>query len=159
MTRLSSNATLFLKIFLPTFWISFFTLVTLVIFFFTPDDIPLFQNWLFKGWYLFIYISFLLLFIFTLMRIQRVEYNGEIFLVSNYLKTYNCSISDIDALVLRNYFLFKTGNLKFNKPTKLGKKVKFILSNSMFAAALERYPYLIDKIEDQGKIIEGLKSQ
>lgn len=159
MTRLSSNTTLFLKIFLPTFWISFFTLVTLVVFFFTPDDVPLFQNWFFRSWYLFIYISFLLLFYFTFMRIQRVEFNGEVFLVSNYLKTYNCSIHDIEKLVLRNYFIFRTGNLVFHKKTKLGKKVKFILSKAMFSEALNRYPQLLEIIDDQGNVIEDLKSR
>ena len=101
--RVSNNITLFLKMFLPTFWFVFFTTFLIAIFFIDPDKIPLLGSSQFKMVYIGMYLIFAVFLYFTIMQLLRVDMGPDKFYVSNYMKTYAYAYSDIKAIKETNY--------------------------------------------------------
>ena len=123
MTRISSNWTIFLKLFIPTFWIVFFGAFCIAVLLSKPGDILLFSKTASKllllGGY-FVFLGFLYL---TVMRLHRVDYDDNSVYITNYFKTYRYPLQDLESIQLENYTLFKLIKLKFKGKTKFGTKI------------------------------------
>ena len=132
MIRVSSNITLFLKIFLPTAWIVFFGLISLAILFANGEDNPMFGNWIFKLVTLSFFLLFLTFLYFTIMRLLRVEFGKEAFIVSNYFKTYQYRYSDIEQIKEYDLIVKKLIRIKMKGDTKLGRSFYFLKSPDLY---------------------------
>jgi len=120
MTRLSSDWTLFYKIFFPNVWIVFFG-ATIGIFIFSVH-IPLS---LLAG-VVILYLSVVAVLWFTLMRLKRVEGTDGHLYVTNYFKTYRYTLDSIRKITALDALLFKVVVLHFHDKTSFGRRVPFI---------------------------------
>ena len=96
MQRVSSNLTVFFKLFLPTVWIVFFTIFTISIFTIDGQSLPFLTSPVFKYPFLLVYLIFFALIYFTIVQLKRVEMGSDCYFVSNYLKTYRLVFEDIE---------------------------------------------------------------
>lgn len=142
--QISSNFTLFYKIFIPTFWITFFGVFTVILFFFDENKSFVFSNQ-FRIPFLIIFLVFLALILLTIMRLKRVEFNPENWNASNYLNTYQYNYLDIEKITTTNLIVMKLACIHLHTKGSLGKKLPIILNDAVFNQFVERYPTLIPK--------------
>lgn len=145
MQRISSNFTLILKILIPTFWISLFTLFTIAVFVSSRDTLPIFHQPVFRWGWVVIYVGMITVMYLTVMQLKRLEMDDTKMLISNFFKTYITGFENINKVHISNYALFKIATIHFNEKTKLGKKASFLLSKPRYMEFLQMYPdhYLI----------------
>ncbi|WP_116125480.1 hypothetical protein [Lewinella sp. IMCC34183] len=133
MLRLSSNLTLFLKLFLPVFWTTIMVGVTLVAWF-APEHyfggIPL-QSLRYG-------VVFLLLmgvgtFWLALWPLKRVETNGEYLYVSNYFRTARYHlVEDVEEITENRFLFFKLATVRLRGPGTFGRNLRFLTSRKQF---------------------------
>lgn len=126
MYRLSSNWTLFLKIFLPVFWISFFGGFIIASFVTNRSEVPFFTSDKFRLQSVIFVLSGIIFFIFTFFRLKRVDAESEYVYISNYFKTFRYPIDSIGEIVIYDHFILKAAHIKFNGKTSFGSKVIFL---------------------------------
>lgn len=126
LINLSSNWTLFLKIFFPILWGVFFGLITLT---FWVSDRPsvgampinsfrlLMSSFFFTGMAV-LYFSFI--------QLKRVEVDEHFLYVTNYKDTARYPFHNIEKVEEANYFLFKIYRVFFKEKGIFGKKVVFL---------------------------------
>lgn len=138
--RLSHNATLFLKIFFPTFWIVFFGLLIAAIFVVGGDELPVLASSVVKYPILVFFLVFLLLFYVTIMSLKRVDADGEYLYVSNYFKTYRYKLVDLDYTKESNFGLTNVIKIYLKEKGSFGKSMFFILNRPTFDDYLSHFP-------------------
>ncbi len=146
MQRISSNSTLFLKIFLPTFWIVFFGIFTIAV---SQLDNNYFNGASAFSVKLFLVSFFLVgtaLLYFTLMRLKRVELDDLYVYASNYFKTYRYPYHNVEKITERNMLLFHILSVHLKTPGKFGGKITFLLDEQMLRAFLEKHPETAETI-------------
>jgi hypothetical protein len=148
MQRISSNTTLFLKVFLPTFWIVFFGVFTLAIWLLdTPyfGSIP--ARWMRLGLTTF-FLGGIAILYFTLIQLKRVELDELYVYASNYFKTYRYPYHNIEKITERDLWIFHLVHIHLKTPGKFGKKLTFLLDELMFKDFLEKKPEAAEKISE-----------
>ena len=124
--RLSSNWTLFLKIFLPIAWLSFFGSFFLGSFLANPIEVPQLTSITFRSSISLFILGGIAFFYFTLFRLKRVDADANFVFVSNYFKTLRYTFDSIDKMVLHDHFLFKAVHIHLKERGKFGKRIIFI---------------------------------
>lgn len=136
MTNVSSNWTLFLKWYLPTFWIVFFGTILFALL--TLDE-AIYMVVQFTGanetiariLLITLYLLGVGILYYTCMRLKRVEFSPDGVLVTNYLKIYKYPYANIERIVPRRRFLgFRPMTLHFTVPSSFGKSVVFLASTN-----------------------------
>ena len=134
--RVSSQSTLFFKIFIPVFWVVFFTGFTLLSVIFLRESADLFG----KKWYpitaLFFLVCGTTVLYFTLWKLKRVEFGKEGFYVSNYFKTYRYTYDSISTIKEADWLIFIVVSLSLFKKGKMGSKISFIASRKRYNSFL-----------------------
>ncbi len=144
MQRISSNWTLFLKIFLPNFWVVFFGLFTLAIWL-TDIRAGGFSGAGFRiGATLFFLAGCAVLYL-TLWQLKRIELDEQYLYASNYFKTYRYSHHDIEKISERNLGIFRLVNVFLKSPGHFGSKITFLLDEAMLEDFLEKHPGFVSK--------------
>lgn len=133
MQRLSSNFTLFLKLFVPTGWLSFFGLFGLVIFLVDTTDKPLLASNYFRIGYLVFFVIFLTLIYFTIFQLKRVECQDKLMYVTDYFKTVRFPFENIDRISTLNLGLVLIVWMHLKNKGKFGKRIPFLAKKSNFA--------------------------
>ncbi|MBI1228171.1 MAG: hypothetical protein GC192_23255 [Bacteroidetes bacterium] len=141
MQRISSNATLFLKIFIPTFWTVFFGAFTIAIW--TVGDVPYFGPipaiWMKLGLTAFLSLG-VTFFYLTFLQLKRVELDELYVYASNYYTTYRYPYHNVEKITERDMALFHLVRIYLKVPGKFGKKLTFLLDETMFKDFLEKFP-------------------
>lgn len=140
MERVSSNLTLFFKIFIPVFWIVFFgafTVASLLFKFAYVGNIPALY---FRIGVVIFYLSGLLMFYFTLMRLTRVEMGPETVYVTNYFKHVQYPFASIESIEISRFGFFRVGILTLKEKGELGKTLRFLVNGRRLAEFREKYP-------------------
>jgi hypothetical protein len=140
MQRISSNATLFLKIFVPTIWMVFFGLFTIAVWitdmaYFGP--VP--ALWMKLGLGAFLLLGFLF-FWFTFLQLKRVELDELYVYASNYYKTARYPYHNVEKITERDLGLFHLVSIHLKVPGQFGKKLTFLLDEAMLQDFLAKYP-------------------
>ena len=128
MTRVSSNLTLFFKVFLPVFWVVFFGASTIGVFFLEEEyvgDIPMF---IFRIGVLLFFILGVITLYFTFWQWKRVEMNTEHLIVSDYFKNYRYTWDSVESTEIRDWMLFKTIRITLKAKGAFGRKLTFMAS-------------------------------
>ncbi len=146
MYRISTNLTLFYKIFIPVFWIVFFGATTAASFLYSFDYVGNIPASGFRIGIALFYLSGLALLAFSLMRLKRVEADEHYFYVTNYFKTARYPFHNIEQVVESKFFLFRTATIIFKEPGIFGKRVFFIPSNYRFREFWEMRPELKEQL-------------
>lgn len=143
--NVTSSATVFWKFFFPTFWIVFFGTLTLGIIFtdIKPTGIP--KN----AFSILMCITLLLgiiLFYLTIIRLKKVEMDGESFYVTNYFKWYKYSYDSIDRIVEKDLVLAKVVTIKLKQKGKFGKKMFFLANHRALNEFLKENPEVTQQL-------------
>jgi hypothetical protein len=127
MFRLSSNTTLFFKLFLPTFWTVFFGLFTLAVWI-TDDYIGPLGFIEFKLGMTVFFITGVVILFFSFFRLKRVEADGHFFYVTNYFKTYRYPPDVLEKYREDNFLILRVGRLYLKEKGSFGRRISFIIS-------------------------------
>lgn len=147
MYRVSSNSTIFFKLFLPTFWIVFFGLFTAFTFFYDDSQILLLTLPEFKYGILAFYFIFIILLYFTIIRLKRVEMGPDHYYVSNYLKNYKLIYEDIKEVSQISLGKFTLVKFHLAGKSSLGKSIIFLANSFLYQNFLNSHPEVKEKIE------------
>jgi hypothetical protein len=143
MQRLSTNYTLFLKFFIPIFWLVFFGLFLLAMFTFGKDLTGFFRQPLFQIGAILFYVSGLALFYFTLLSIKRVEADEDFVYATNYFKTYRYPWHNVASMEESAFLFFHTVTIKLKKAGQFGDSLRFIASKRLYDGFWEEHPDII----------------
>lgn len=149
MHNVSSQLTLFFKVFIPTIWISFFTTIGGFLLFSgngqTGNLAMLFGTSVFSM----IIIGFLLLGIialyFLFMRLKRVELDKNYLYATNYIKHYRYPFHNIEHLEIKRFLIWRPTKVILKTPGKFGKRFTFLASNQL-EEYLEKHPLIAQEI-------------
>jgi hypothetical protein len=140
MQRVSSNLTIFFKLFVPSVYITFFGLVSIMFLVIDPGDFPLAGNPFIKYGVISVYLFFVVLIYFTLMSLKRVEFGDGHLIVSNYFKTFRYRFEDVERMYEYNLGLFTIVTIVMKAKTKMGRKIRFLAQMKYFNDYLEAHP-------------------
>ena len=149
MRRISSSATLILKIFIPTFWIVFFGAFTTGLLLVTKDNDPMLGGWKIKAAILLFYIAGIAILYFTVMTLKRVELDNDFVYVTNFFKTYRYPHHNIKKIKEWDYSLFRVARIYFQQPGNFGRSIVFLESKQKFEDFVKSFPKLSSKLESQ----------
>ena len=147
MLRVSSNLTIFFKLFLPTVWIVFFGIFTIAIFLAEDTQIPLLTSPFFKYSFLAFYLIFFILIYFSLMKLKRVELGEDSYIVSNYFKTFRLYYNDVSNIDIIPLGRLKVITFHLKNKASFGKKITFLASSYLWNYFLEHNPVVKAKFE------------
>ncbi|THH36496.1 hypothetical protein [Neolewinella litorea] len=133
MLRLSSNTTLFLKLFLPVFWTTVLVGITLVTWF-APEHyfggIPL-QS--LRYGIVFVLVMAVGTFWLAFWPLKRVETDGEFLFVSNYFRTARYHlVQDVEEIHESRFLFLKLCSVHLRAPGTFGRRLRFIASRKQF---------------------------
>lgn len=140
MERVSGNQTLFLKFFVPVFWIVFFGAFTLASLFFKFSFVGNIPALYFRIGVLFFYISGLLMFVFTLMRLVRVEMGPDSIYVTNYFKHVQYPFSSIRSVEVSRFAFLNIGVVELKEKGIFGKRLNFVVNRGRLEDYWVKYP-------------------
>ncbi len=140
MQRVSSNLTLFFKLFIPTVWIVFFTVFTLTLFVVDEQQIPFLTSPMFKYPFLAAYLLFFALIYFSIMQLKRVEMGPEYYYVSNYFKTFRLVYEDIESINIIGLDRLQIMTFHLKAKGSFGKKITFLGSKNLYNSFLDENP-------------------
>ena len=125
MNRISSNFTLFWKLFFPSFFTSILCLFGLVLLFVNNDDFDIFYTNTAKYIYAVFSLAVIFLMYKKLFSFHRVEFDEEYFYISNYFKTIRLPHDAIDHISLSK-ILGLTAKVHLKKEGRFGKTIRFL---------------------------------
>lgn len=139
MQRVSSNLTLFFKIFIPVLWTVFFGAMLIAIFVLKEE---LFEgNTLsFRIGAVVFYLSGLIMYYFLLFNLKRVEFSEEHAYVTNYFKTYRYPWDSIIKFEEISFLIFTITTIVLKEPGLFGKKMTFLASRKAYNKFMEEHP-------------------
>jgi hypothetical protein len=143
MQRISSNFTLFFKIFIPVFWTVFYGAFTITLLFADPGDLGYLSRGLIPYSNLGFYLATLLIIYLTLWKLKRVELDAEYFYVTNYFKTFRYTYHSIAEIRTTSLLVFQIMTIEFNKPSSFGNRVHFILEPRLLKDFNENNPEVL----------------
>lgn len=137
-TRVSSNMTLILTLFLPTISLVFLGLIAVASIFsddyLGPFPALSFSRFIFLG----VFIIYFIFLYFTFLKLKRVELGNDHLLVSNFFKTYSYKYKDIESLKMINLLVIKLWIIKLKYKGKFGRRIPFILNKAQMNYCLQK---------------------
>lgn len=153
MHNVSSQLTLFFKVFVPTIWISFFCTIGGFLLLSEAGQSNNFSMAFGPAVFGAIVICFLLfgigLLYFFLMRLKRVEIDHNFLYATNYVKHYRYPFHNIEYLEVKRFLLWRPTRVVLKAPGKFGKRFTF-LANNQLKAYLENNPMVAQEIQIKG---------
>ena len=147
MQRVSSNLTIFFKIFLPTSWIAFFGPMTIAFIIAENANLPFGGGALVRFGFLGGFLLFLLLIYIFLIPLKRVEFSSDGIYVSNYFKTFRYQYMDLKKVTEFNLGFFTLGTLVLKEKGKFGKKIRFLISMVNYRDFINNNPSLFNHLK------------
>lgn len=146
MQRLSSNSTLMLKFFIPVFWIVFFGALTIAALAYQYEYVGNTPSIYFKGGMAFAYVTGVLLFAFTLLRLKRVEADEAFLYVTNYFKTARYPFHAIKEIRQSRFLFLSIARIQFVEKGIFGPSCFFVASRKLMQEYLEQHPDVQEKV-------------
>lgn len=136
--RISTSMTLFLRLFIPVFWIVFFGALTIGLLVTSKLPVAL-DNLYFKVGIVVFYMAGLVFLYFTFLQLKRVEIDEDFVYVTDYIKTYRYPFHNIASIHELNLFIFQLCTIKFKEKGSFGRKIHFLESKIKFQNALKEF--------------------
>ena len=141
MYRLSSNATLFWKLFIPVFWTTILTGLTAVAWLVKDNTFSGDMLTSFRYGTLFALVVGALSFYLLFWPLKRVETDGEKVFVSNYFRTAFYSWErDVEAFTETRFLFFRFATIHLNGVGSFGRKLRFLADKSLLDNFKEERP-------------------
>jgi len=146
MYRVSSNLTVFFKLFLPTVWTVFFSAFTASLFLASEDQLPFLTSPSFKYPFLAVFILLFLVLYFTLIQLKRVEMGADFYVVTNYFKSYRLIYEDIEKVSVTPFFGLRIIVFRLRAKGSFGNKIVFLSSKFLYESFLESHPEIAGRL-------------
>lgn len=146
MQRVSTNLTLFYKFFMPVFWIVFFGSMTVAAFAYDNAYYGEIPGLPFRIGLLIFFVTGVIMFMFTLMRLKRVEMSADHLYVTNYFKHLRYPYQDIEKITESEFLFFKSVTVHLKASGTFGKKFTFLASRDLYGEFWRQHPQLHDSI-------------
>jgi hypothetical protein len=148
MHRLSSNATLVLKIFFPVFWTTIMAGFAVVAWLVEPNKFGGLDMSSLRWGATFTLIVGVASFLVLTWPLKRVETDGERVYVSNYFRTafYRWD-QDIESLKEFRFLFFRIGVIELNGIGSFGRKMRFVMSRRLVEKFREDFPGVLPGTE------------
>jgi len=140
MYRVSTNATLFFKFFIPVIWIVFFGAFTITALSLRYSYVANIPAATFRIAVVVFYLGGIAFLYWAFLRLKRVEMDEHFVYVTNYFKTFRYPYHNVERLTYNNYLIGRSATLHLREPGQFGSKMTFIPSRSNFAQFLDEYP-------------------
>lgn len=147
MHRVSSNFTIFFKIFIPTVWLVFFTSILIMVFTISSQMLPAITTSGFKIGYTIFYLLFLIFIYFTIFQLKRVELGADYYFATNYFKTYKLIYDDIKSIETIEFGRFILITFNLQGKSSLGKKITFLASKQLYQIFIDSHLEVAKKLE------------
>ncbi|WP_020534734.1 hypothetical protein [Lewinella cohaerens] len=132
MQRISTNATIFFKFFIPVFWLVFFGAFLAAVFAYGAEMASGFASTGFRIGAVLFYFSGLALFYFTLFPLKRVEADNDFLYVTNYFKTFRYPWHNIESISDSTFLFFTIARVELKEKGNFGKKMSFMASRRLY---------------------------
>lgn len=132
MQRISTNATIFFKFFIPVFWLVFFGAFLVAVFVYGSEMASGLASTGFRVGAVSFYLSGLVLFYFTLFPLKRVEADTDFLYVTNYFKTFRYPWHNIERITDSTFLFFTISRIELKEKGNFGKKMTFMASNRLY---------------------------
>ena len=147
MERVSSQGTIFLRIALPTIWLTTILSLVILLGFAVRGRAQIFTNpviWLallliFGTAYAFIH--------FILWKLYRVDMDHRFVYISNYFRTFKYPYEDILRIRNSKWFPDRVFIIEFKARTTFGKEVAFLASQRLWKDFLLEHPDMYAKLD------------
>ncbi|MBK7409450.1 MAG: hypothetical protein IPL49_01685 [Saprospirales bacterium] len=146
MQQVSSNLTLPLRIFFPTFWLVFFGLLTFSAWIVSPEKGGVLSNWDIRLGITVFFLTGAGLLYFTLLKLKRVEMDHEFIFATNYFKSVRYPWSSVEKLVQQQFLSFPIVYIHLKTPGSFGRRIVFLGSRSRWRIFLEEYPEIASRV-------------
>ena len=145
MERVSTNFTLLLKLFIPTFWTVFFGAFTAAIWFTDTRNLGALPEIPLKIGAIIFFLTGVVLLYFTLFKLKRVEMDPEFIYVTDFLKHFRYPYHNIEKIEELDYFVFTLVKIHLKQSGYFGKKITFIPSKKRFQSFLNHHPEIVNQ--------------
>ncbi len=142
MHRISTNATLFLKLFLPIFWFVFFGAFVLTVWFVKTVSWGILHDPSAKVALTLLYIIFIVFTYLTLWRLKRVEVDDLFLYVYSYFKSVRYPYPMIEDIRQYSFGPFQLACVRLKMDGSFGKKIWFFESKGRVRRQREAIPAL-----------------
>lgn len=149
MYRISSNATLGLKIFIPTVWVVFFGAFTMAFLLGFGESGSMLGSWLFRIVWTLGFVLVLLVIWRTLWKLRRVEVDTDFVYITDYFKTARYPFHNIGKVSSQSLGIFKLGVITYKVPGIFGKKSYFILHRDRLLHVIANVPAFAEKWQQE----------
>lgn len=146
MYRLSSNWTLFYRLFLPTFWIVLVGAVVLTVWLLPNKYFGMVSASYLRAVLTSFYLTSLIIFYLTVIQFKRVEISKEELYVTNYFKHLKYPIQQVERITTTNYFVIKIGRVFLKEKGTFGSSFFFMISRTEFPIFWDLHPELKQEI-------------
>lgn len=146
MQRISSNATLFFKFFIPTFWIVFFGAFTAAVWNAKGQYFGSFPLGPFRLGMLAFFITGLAALALTIMRLKRVEVSPEFVYVTDYFKSVRYPWRDVAELYESDFLFWGIGTLSLRAKGTFGSRITFLANRHILQDFWEANPELHQQV-------------
>jgi hypothetical protein len=138
MIRLSSNSTIFFKIFIPVFFTVFYGLFTI---FLWLTSAPFLEEypWLRLSNTIF-YLAVVFILYKSIWQLKRVEVDKHQIVITDYKNAYRYSWESLDSMIITNYWIFRIVHFFFKEKTSFGRSVPFIQEPKGFRELEQKFP-------------------
>lgn len=143
MERVSSQGTIFIRIAIPTIWLTtIFSLIVLLLLA-VQGKAQIFSNPIVWLVFLIILGSGLAFIYFVLWRIYRVDMDDEAVYVSDYFKTYRYPFSDIAGIRESKILPGRVFIIELKSKGSFGKEMAFLASQKLWKEYLLEHPQVL----------------
>ncbi len=150
MQRVSTNLTLFYKIFIPTFWIVFFGAVLIATLLLPYQYVGNIPRATFQAGMALFFLSGIGALYLTLLPLKRVEMDRDFLYATNYFKTYRYPYHNIDKIAVSRFLFFSTATVHLRERGSFGSQIRFIPSLFRLKDFLDTHPEIGERVEVEG---------
>jgi len=139
MERVSSQLTIFLRIALPTIWLTTVLSLTFLLAWIVRGKAQVFSNpivWI--GLILVLGSGFVFIW-YVLWRFYRVDMDGRYVYISNYFKTFKYPYSDIESIRSSTVLPGRIFVIQLKSKGSFGKEIRFLASQKLWSDFLEEH--------------------
>ena len=140
MRQVSSNLTLVLKIFFPTFWLVFFGLLAIAVWLSSTEPGDMLGRIDLKLGVTAFFLTGAALLYFTFLQLKRVEMDGEFIFATNYFKSVRYPWADVEKILQQPFLGFYIVYVHLKAPGSFGRKLIFLASRTRWRLFQEEFP-------------------
>ena len=140
MERVSSQLTIFLRIVLPTMWLTFVLSIVILLGWTIRGKAGLLANPFIWIGLLFILGTGFAFIRFLLWKLYRLDMDDHNIYVSNYFKTFKYPFSDIESITDSSVLPGRVFRIRLKSKGSFGRNIYFLASQALWKDFLETHP-------------------